>query len=209
MADGQTLRGFVGQSMSGARAQSRPSNYKISSTVIPAAGAFSFTADQTGFAQVFLWGAGGSGVSTGGGSTQGGGSGALVYRLVSVLAGQVISGVIGAGGAGVAGGGGDGNPGGSSTVTYPDGLVVTAGGGRGGGTVGNGLGGSFVLNGGAQGISGNAGGGGTAGIAANADPFLPGFPTSLVQGQGGLGNNTSSPSGAGIDGRALIYFIRS
>lgn len=219
MATGQKLRGFVGQGLSGRRKPARPRLYRIT---LVTAGAYRIAADYNGYVDIFIWGAGASGLGNG---ALGGGSGGAIYRRIAVRKGQQIAGAVGAKGAASAG---NRNAGGDSTITFPDGLVGVATGapndGSGGVPVPNGD--IVVRNGSAATVAGMDGGGAagsTGGGGEEGGGGPPGFGTYVTgltygvgattggspatRGGGGSGNN-SGVSGAGGDGVLQAFWYR-
>ena len=95
-----------------------------------------YVAPVSGTLAIRLFGADGSaGISTGTGCATGAGAGEVVDKLHPVTAGDSITITLGAGGASVtnsSGGPLNGNDGGNSTITGPNGLAVTAVGGKAG-----------------------------------------------------------------------------
>lgn len=188
--------------------------------------------EQSGFAEVFVWGGGGSGDNANTGRA--GGGGGASYRLCQVLAGQKLSFAIGAGGAGAASPS-YGSAGGTTIVRCPDGVRFGATGGLGGGTLagagGTGFGGDRNRTGGSGGqleqvgfagefggVGGNSshggGGGGAAGFT-DIGEFLTGgaggrgvaIELGPAPGRPGGGSGGSSGSSAsGAPGRVLVLF---
>lgn len=208
------LRGFVGQGMDARKTAGRPTLLAIKDTT---SSTDSYTATTGCIALIYAWGAGGSG-SLDGSQASGGGGGAAGYKRLRMTAGQVLSWSVGAGAAAPTTVGIDG---GDTTVTLPGGLVLTAGGGKGGadGAVAGGAGGvasgswDVARNGGAGGPGGGSAtaggsptGGGTGGAAsgnygggggsAGFTDKVSGLPT----GNGGAGNagsdEATAPGGA-------------
>ncbi len=204
---GQKIRGFVAQGMNGRRRRNSARLSKVIDSQTP--GAFSYTADHNGFAEVFAWGGGGSGRSSSGGGGDGAASGAAIYRRVPVRKGGRVSGNIGAGGPGATLA--NGNAGGDTTVVFPDGQEAVARGG-GGGIISGAIPGVPRTTGDTRGVVGNPAGGGTAGGAATSvASIVSGVdPPSLSAGQASRGSNgnTSGSSQDGGPGRLLIYFNR-
>lgn len=202
--------------------------------VIDATSSGSMMAPRTCIALIWAWGGGASGFGNTG--AQGGGGAGGVFKFFRISKGQTISYTVGAGGAGttnhLAG-----NDGGNSTVTLPNGLVLTAGGGKGNGTGGTASGGDLNRPGGAGGLgaagatgangalggavdSGAGGGGGaggftdrTVGMTGGAGSAgASGGPSAAgAVGGGGSGSSTisSGTSGAGGAGRVLIHFVKA
>lgn len=157
--NGQPLRGFVGQSMSGSKDPITPE-----SRAYPV-GSHTFTVPKSGIYRFVLWGAGG-----GGADAKGGGSGAFILAERPLAAGQSVAISVGAPSLTASS---DGGNGGSTTVTLPNGDVLSAGGGA-GATSGGGAGGTasgFRTNLGDVAYDGSAGGGvgsaGSAGLGEN------------------------------------------
>jgi hypothetical protein len=175
------------------------------------AGSFSWTAPARKAALTLeLWGAGGGGtqrIIPDARSGNGGGSGAHVRSVVSVLPGQTYFIVVGAGGAGDSGSGA-GAAGGATQITDSAGnIVLSAGGGAGGSKVPD-TGGPGGIpdpeagiqrtghNGGkSQGIGGNLGG-----AAVTGSIELPYF----MGGGAGASYRSIGPGGDGGNGYAII-----
>jgi hypothetical protein len=219
----QSLRGFVGQSMNGARNR-RVIPHRI---LDASSGSGSITVTRPCVALIFVFGGCGSGRHQNGGSCLGGAGGGAAYKWAELGAGQTLSYAVGAGGAGVTEN--PGNPGGDSTVTLPNGHVVRASGGQGGpltpgqALAGVGTGGDVNRRGGnggadssSSGFDGEDGGatgsangapgvGGAGGQAGLVSVMLNAANTSA---RGSQGNTSpSGPSADGSAGRVLILFI--
>lgn len=181
------LRGFVGQTMSGRKDYSGavPIIYDVAEL---AAGSGTITAPRDCWCTAMLIGGGGSGANNSGGGESGGGGGGAVYGRFRVFAGEVLSYTIGVGGAAVPPTSA-GNPGTDSTLTTPTGIVLIAGGGR-GGVVGNDAAGGpgGVASGGRYNWSGGTGGACVGGVGQAGQPGENG---------GGAGGAGVSDSGGG------------
>lgn len=233
MAGPNRLRGFVNQSMSGKKppSASRADAAQMVDTATPGAG--SLTVARNGVALIYLEGPGGSGDAA---SRGGGGGGAALCKKFRVTKGQVLSWTVGTPGAAAANPA-PGNDGSDTTLTLPNGVVLTAGAGKGGaasgGLGGIASGGDVNRTGGAGGSSGGAGssapdagggaggasgvgsgGGGGAGFGDIGSPLAggPGSAGASNSGAGGAyggGSGAGSFStGAGGSGRVLIWIVR-
>ena len=181
---GQKLRGLVGQGMDGRRrAGGLPS--EVIAPVVLTGGSGSVVAPKKCIALIHAWGAGGSGANIDFGAG-GGGGGAAVFKRVRLVAGQSLAYVIGVGGSGVSTG--DGIAGSDTTLALPSGLVLRAGGGKGGTGIGEGAGG-MPTNGDINRLGGA--GGGIVGTAGQ---------TPLGGGAGGGGASSFFGGGAGAAG---------
>jgi hypothetical protein len=218
----QSLRGFVGQSMNGARNR-RVIPHRI---LDASSGSGSITVTRPCVAMIFAFGGCGSGRHQNGGSCRGGAGGGAAYKWAELSTGQTLSYAVGAGGAGVTESAG--NPGGDSTVTLPNGHVIRASGGEGGpagaqALAGVGTGGDVNRRGGNGSLNDNTSGGdgedGGATGSANGAPGVGGgggqaglvsvmLNAANTNARGSQGNTSpSGPSADGSAGRVLIMFI--
>ena len=199
---GQKLRGLVGQGMNGRRGKLTLAVY-----VYPP-GTRTFTVPASGKYRIAVRGSGGGGGS--GGAGLAGSSGALVIGDRYLNKGQTVALVIGA----PPGFNADGN---ASTATFPDGSVMTAGGGGEGftpnaagvATSTNNL--DTRLNGSLATVAGLGNAGGTSGAltgggAPGKDGFVGTSATSggLAQGPGAGGKPSN---GNGGPGEVIIHQI--
>lgn len=192
---GQKLRGFVGQGMSGQRKALTPVVYVYPPRSV------TFTVPVTGKYRFAVRGGGGGGGS--GGAGLAGASGALVIGDRYLNKGQTVALVVGA----VAAFNADGN---ASTATFPDGSVMTAGGGGEGftpnpaGVAASTSNLDTLLNGSLATVAGLGNAGGTSGAltgggAPGKDGFIGTNATSggLAQGPGAGGKPTNGNGGPG------------
>lgn len=222
MATGQKLRGFVGQAMSGRR--KRPTVYAYSYP----AGSYTWTCPASGLWRFVLWGAGAGADQA---TPYGGASGGFYLAERYVTKGQTVAVVAGAGVEPVSTAGTDGGP---SSATFPNGEVITAGGGIGNGAntggavtanrntdiVYAGTAGVTTATAGADGNGTNPGTGGTASGTTRPGSGAPGYGPyrggngangSATRGgfaPGGGGTTTSVDGSAGGDGLVLIHLAR-
>lgn len=219
---GQKLRGFVGQGMDGRR--KRPAVYVYSYP----AGSHSWTCPETGVWRFVLWGAGAGADQS---APYGGASGAFYLAERNVVKGQVVALVVGAGVEPDLPTGTDGGP---SSATFPNGEVITVGGGIGNGAntggavtanrntdiVYAGTAGVTTATAGADGNGTNPGRGGTAAGAARPGSGAPGYgpyrggngangtPGRNGYTPGGGGTTTAGDGTGGGDGLVLIHLAR-
>ena len=199
----QKLRGFVGQGMSGGRKSVTPYVYSYPP------GSYTFTVPKNGWYRFFVLGSGGSGLVAG----TAGGSGALVVGERALTKGQAVAVVVGAGET-------PNNNGNQTTVTFPDGSVMTAGGGVAGNTGGAGGAASSTsnldrpYNGSAAGSAGGGTNGGASGAGlGGGSPGYEGFRggnggTATLLAQRGGGGFTTTAFATSGDGEVLIHQIR-
>jgi hypothetical protein len=187
-----TLSTLVGKFPAGGRNPALGIRKDVSGAVLEVVGVVdassgtgSITAAKTCTALIYLGGAGGSGADDTT-NAAGGGGGAAVFKRMRLAKGQTLSYSVGAAGAAV--NASSGHDGGDTTVTLPNGLTLTAGGGKAGPT--------GVVNGGAGGIAtggdinrnGGAGGSGSGGSGASGG---------IGGGAGGAGGSGSNRGGGG------------
>lgn len=219
----QKLRGLVAQGMSGRKPGSALSLSDL--PIVAATGSGVATASWDCWALIYAWGPGGSGGSGSGNSgAPGGGGGGALFKRLRLSRGQTISYSVGTPGAGAT----TDTPGNSATdttVTLPTGVVLTAGGGKGGpltlGTA-SGLGGASVggdLNrtgsdGGSY--SGTRAGGNGAGFADLVSSFGGGLGSAggttvagSAPGGGSGGIAVAGTTGAGGAGKIIIVLVRA
>lgn len=184
---------------------------------------FTYIVNASGLYQVYgVGGAGGGGRSGNSNYACGGGAATVGRRLVSLVAGQVITGTLGVCGFGKLGGSGNGVAGGNTTIVFPDGVQMVCPGGLAGmnfGSVGPGqgsgaaqpatgadefatgnssvaplTGGVPVASGATGTVAGLFGNPGLLSILGGLSPYA--FPPPGVGGQAGLGGdaNNGGPS---------------
>jgi hypothetical protein len=201
MAGADRLRGFVAQSMSGRKVV----RLNFVGMVDSLLGATSFTATVACYVFIFAHGGGGGGGAGSAGVGSGGNGADAGYKRFFLKPGQSISWTPGAAGATNASIG-DGTPGGDTTVLLPNGVTLTAGGGKNGlqsgatpppnvssgpwdllrsGGLGGATGasGASPAGGGVGGAPGGSSGGGGGGSAGFKDKFQ-----GALAGNGGTGN---------------------
>lgn len=150
-------------------------------------GIYTFTPPQAGLWKFVLWGAGGGCFN--GTSGQAAGSGAYCETNRRLDPAQNVTIIVGAGST---------NSGGATTVTFPDGTVVSAG----GGVTGNSTGVGGVASGGDVNLAGSAAGqagGGTGGGTSAGTTSGGGAPANLPYrgGSGGAANASGQSPGGG------------
>lgn len=213
MAAGQPLRGLVGQSISGRRAQAQVQQISFFDTT--SSGSYQVQTDCIAFVGLFGGGAGGQTTTSGGDGGDG------VYSLISLQPLWTLTWSAGAGGTA-------GNPGGDSTLSWPSGSMRARGGnstglnlgqyvslGGKGGSNANGTAGADGGGSGGNNPGSTGGGGGGAGLLSK----FPGFTQGGAGGDGSGGNEpghapsgggagTPAVLGAGAAGRVLIIILR-
>ncbi|EYR81881.1 hypothetical protein [Shinella sp. DD12] len=173
-----------------------------------------WTAPRDCTVKISAFGASGSGgvLRRAGGNATGGGAGARCTKTVKLKAGDVLTLTPGAGGAAVTTTNGvvQGNSGGNTTVTGPDGLNLSAGGGEGGkanadGTVALTGGAGGLATGGDENVAGGRGGNISAAsqasyLRASGGGALPLFDVGHRGGDIASNSNMMSTGGAGVGG---------
>lgn len=206
----QTLRGFIGQSVSGERRTLTPEVH------LCPPGSYSLRVTATGLYRFVLWGGGGNGNNPG---NNGGGGGGYVEAVRAIGAGQIISLTVGEAGVDtLAAFSGNALRAGAGSTLGPGGIAVISGsqsetdilltGGAGGtagaaGLAGAGNAGGYGGPGGSR-----SGGGGSPGNGYHRG--APGSPADQSAGNspGGGGATTSGSSGFGGEGLALVYQVQ-
>ena len=197
----QKLRGLVGQAMSGERKALTPVVF-----VYPA-GSFTFTAPKSGKYRIVVRGGGGGGGA--GGAGVGGASGALVIGDRFLSKGQTVA-------LAIASAPPINTDAANTTATFPDGSIMTAGGGGEGFTPNpagvaastNGL--DTLLNGSLATVAGlgNNGGTSSAGLGGGApgkDGYRGGNAVNALGSPPGVGGKASN--GNGGSGEIIIHQI--
>ena len=188
------ILGLKGQSMGGPR----PATGRLLRSEMLEPGTGVYEVPASGVAEIFVWGGGGSGDSATA-NRAGAGAGAAKRRVLLVK-GQRLAYTVGAGGAQA--NAANGSAGGTTTITLPDGKILGATGGEGGGvsgaTAAGGLGFGGDLN--------RRGGSATTGSGAAGEHGAPGGAASTGGGGGGAAGFDDLGGlfrgGAGTDGES-------
>lgn len=206
------IEAFIAQQM-GPKPQQR-STKLLRMDLRTSSGVISAPADC--LAEVFLWGGGGSG-EVAAGYRAGGGGGAL-YKSFQRLGGTTVTFEVGSGGQSQGVAGQPGYHGGPTTLRLPSGVILVAGGGRGGGRDGQaGLGG--ISYGGEVNRPGEPGsqsigkGGDSASFAdlSALSIFAAGlgatYPGATGGAPGGGSNSTDGTNPSGAGGRGQVLYL--
>lgn len=192
MAGADKLRGLVAQSLNGRKSYADAFYVDLLALpVVATSGSAIVTAPDRCIAWILAQGPGGSGANdVSNGQAGGGGGGAALFHRVRLRKGDQIAYAIGAVGAGVPGDT-NGSDATDTTITLPRGVVLTAGGGKGGKSITA----SGVATGGAGGVANgaainrNGGDGGLHGVAGGG--------TGPYGGSGGAFSGTAGGGGGG------------